>query len=177
MASLVTHPLVPLAAAVALGRGVVSPRLLAVAIVATLIADADVVAFTFGIPYASPFGHRGFTHSIAFAVTVAAIAAYYARRLVATPGTVFAFVLVAAVSHPLLDACTNGGLGVALVWPISDARMFAPWRPLEVSPIGIKRFLSPWGARVLLSECVWVWMPALTFALGAMWYRKKIRRG
>ena len=41
----------------------------------SLLPDADVAGFSFGIPYSSQFGHRGATHSIAFAVAVG-VAAY-----------------------------------------------------------------------------------------------------
>jgi inner membrane protein len=57
---------------------------------------------------------------------------------------------------------TNGGLGVALFAPFSNERYFWPWRPIEVSPIGLEAFLSPWGVRVLVSEAKWVWLPAAT---------------
>lgn len=67
-------------------------------------------------------------------------------------------------SHPLLDALTNGGLGVALFWPWSDARLFAPWRPIAVSPIGAGFFGSR-GLAVLGSELRWVWLPTLGAAL------------
>ena len=55
------------------------------------------------------------------------------------------------LSHGLLDALTSGGLGVALLWPISDARFFAPWRPIPVARIGAA-FLSSRGLRVALTE-------------------------
>ena len=45
--------------------------------------------------------------------------------------------LVAATmaSHGLLDMLTDGGHGVALAWPLSDERWFAPIRPIAVSQI------------------------------------------
>jgi len=176
VASLLTHPAVPLAIATALGSGHVGNRLLLCGCLATVIADVDVIAFAFGIPYASPFGHRGFTHSIAFALVLAVIAAVFAPRLHRSATTVFAFVLVAALSHPLLDAFTNGGLGVALAWPVSDARWFAPWRPIEVSPIGLDPFFSEWGVRVVYSELLVVWLPLATIAgCGWLWRRHRGR--
>ncbi|UKM64900.1 metal-dependent hydrolase [Flavobacteriaceae bacterium GSB9] len=45
-----------------------SKWLLLVAIFSTILPDFDVLAFKFGIPYEHPFGHRGFTHSILFAL-------------------------------------------------------------------------------------------------------------
>ena len=68
------------------------------------------------------------------------------------------FVFVCAASHPLLDAMTSGGLGVALAWPWSEQRFFAPWRPIRVSPFA-PQFFSARGLATLLSELRWVWLP------------------
>jgi inner membrane protein len=75
------------------------------------------------------------------------------------------------LSHPLLDALTNGGRGVALLAPFSNERYFFPWRPIEVSPIGM-RFFSERGLSVIASEAVWVWLPALLIYAAAKAYRK-----
>ena len=61
----------------------------------------------------------------------------------------FLFLFVSTLSHGLLDMLTNGGLGVALFVPMSNERYFFPWRPITVSPIGLSRFVSAWGLRVL----------------------------
>ncbi|MCU1177642.1 metal-dependent hydrolase [Stenotrophomonas maltophilia] len=71
------------------------------------------------------------------------------------------FVFVCAASHPLLDAMTSGGLGVALAWPWSEHRFFAPWRPIRVSPFA-PQFFSARGVATLLSELRWVWLPLAT---------------
>ena len=68
------------------------------------------------------------------------------------------FVFVCAASHPLLDAMTSGGLGVALAWPWREHRFFAPWRPIRVSPFA-PQFFSARGVATLLSELRWVWLP------------------
>jgi inner membrane protein len=67
---------------------------------------------------------------------------------------------------------TDGGLGVALYWPWSDARHFAPWRVIEVSPFA-HRFFSARGVEVMLSELRCVWWPALTVAALAFWIRRR----
>ena len=64
-------------------------------------------------------------------------------------------------SHGLLDAMTNGGLGIAFFAPFDDGRYFLPWRPIEVSPIGAGAFFSEWGLRVIKSELLWVWLPVV----------------
>ncbi|HFK2946954.1 TPA: metal-dependent hydrolase [Stenotrophomonas maltophilia] len=71
------------------------------------------------------------------------------------------FVFVCAASHPLLDAMTSGGLGVALAWPWSEQRFFAPWRPIRVSPFA-PQFFSARSVATLLSELRWVWLPLAT---------------
>src|SRR5262245_9079118 len=38
----------------------------------SLLPDADVIGFRFGVAYAAPWGHRGATHSLAFAVLLGA---------------------------------------------------------------------------------------------------------
>jgi inner membrane protein len=76
----------------------------------------------------------------------------------------------------VLDAMTDGGLGVAWFWPWSDQRYFLPLHPIEVSPIGLSRFLSPRGLEVLISEARWVWLPCLGVALGGIGLRRALRR-
>lgn len=164
MASLFTHPAVPLAIGVALGTRMISPRLLAVGIVGCLMPDADVIAYALGVPYQSAFAHRGFTHSIFFALACGAMAALFARKLHTRRAVAFLFVMVATASHGLLDAFTTGGSGIAFFWPFGDQRYFMPLQVILVSPIGISRFFSEWGARVLLSELKWVWLPSIACA-------------
>ncbi|WP_057922462.1 metal-dependent hydrolase [Lysobacter capsici] len=165
MPTVMTHAVVPLALGWALGSRTIPPRLLVAGALAAMLPDADVVAFKLGIAYADDFGHRGASHSFVFAAAIAAFGAVFARWLRVPPWRAALWLFVCAASHPLLDALTDGGLGVALYWPWSDARIFAPWRPIEVSPIGA-RFFSVRGVEVLLSEARWVAMPAL--ALGAV---------
>src|ERR1700722_19787609 len=49
-------------------------------IICAIIPDADVIGFKFGIAYGSTFGHRGFTHSILFAIIIGFIAAWMFTR-------------------------------------------------------------------------------------------------
>jgi len=164
MPTVLTHPVVPLAMAIGLGRGVISRRLLVAGVVVSILPDLDVLAFRFGIPYADQWSHRGFSHSFMFALIVAAIGAGLARLLVSTPGKTFWFLLVAAASHGILDAFTNGGFGIAFLWPFSQERFFAPIHPIEVAPLSLSRFLSSRGIAVLSSEILWVWLPCLSAA-------------
>jgi len=163
MATILTHALLPLAARIALGRDRVPSRLVATGMAAAMLPDADVAMFALGIDYAHAFGHRGASHSLVFALACGPLATCFARTLKTPPITALFFVALSAASHPLLDMLTDGGLGVALYWPWSDARHFAPWRVIEVSPFA-NRFFSARGLAVLRSELCWVWLPTLALA-------------
>jgi len=165
-----THAIIPFSLAIAAGRERIPPGLLVAGVVASILPDGDVVPLFLGVPYASPFGHRGFTHSLFFAGLVALLGALLLRR-VPFPRA-FAFLFLAAVSHPLLDALTTGGLGVALLAPFSDERFFAPWRFIRVSPLGFSRFFTSRGLLVATSELLCVWLPCLLTA-SLLWFRRR----
>nr|WP_294976193.1 metal-dependent hydrolase [uncultured Pseudomonas sp.] len=175
MTTLITHPLPVLAAGLALGSRVVPPRLLLAGLFAACLPDFDVIAFKLGIAYQDALGHRGFSHSLLFAALLGLLGAACCRRLGCGPLKAGLWIALATASHSLLDAMTDGGLGVAWFWPWSDRRYFLPLHPIEVSPIGLSRFLSPRGAQVLLSEARWVWIPCVAIALGGIALRRLLR--
>lgn len=135
--------------------------------------DLDIVGFFLGVPYSNTFGHRGITHGLPFAVLVAAAVALLAagmRRI--TQGQwlhLFLGLTVIVGSHGILDMATNGGLGVGLLIPFWEGRLFLPFRPIAVSPINPSRFLTD-GFPVIVTELLWVWMPCITvFILIRSW--------
>lgn len=119
----------------------------------SLLPDIDVFGFRLGIHYAEPWGHRGATHSLVFAMMVALGAGLVARSAKLPMARTTLLVGAVVASHPLLDCLTDGGLGCALLWPFSNERFFAPWTPLPVAPIG-RGFISGEGLRVALTELV-----------------------
>lgn len=171
MPTILTHAAVPLAIGLGLGSKLISRRLLVVGIAVSMLPDLDVLAFRLGIAYADPFGHRGFSHSLLLALGLASIACLFAVRLKASRFAAFAFVLVACASHGLLDMLTNGGLGIALLWPFSDRRYFFPEQLIQVSPLGLRRFFGPAGLAVLKSELLWVWLPAALWLVSCLLWR------
>jgi inner membrane protein len=134
----------------------------------SFLPDADVIAFVLGIPYAAPLGHRGAAHSLAFAAGCAALLALVVPRLRRLDLGVLLFGVVA--SHGVLDAFTDGGLGIAFLWPFSNERFFAPWRPIPVAPIGARLF-SAWGLQVVMVELL-IFLPLLPLAF---WPRQQRR--
>lgn len=172
MPTVFSHAAVPLAIGLGLGQRAIPRRLLLAGIVASMLPDADVLAFKLGIPYADNFGHRGASHSLLFALFIGLFGALGAPLWRCGYRVAFLFVALATASHPLLDMFTNGGMGVAFWWPISDHRWFAPWQVIEVSPIAIKRVLSPRGLAVMWSELTWVWLPASLCTLCLFGWRR-----
>jgi inner membrane protein len=116
----------------------------------SMLPDADILGFGFGIAYEDPFGHRGATHSLVMALLVGALAAALDRR---NSRLMFWLASATIASHGLLDTLTDGGLGAALLWPFDLHRYFAPWRPIPVAPIGLS-FLSARGLHCILAELV-----------------------
>jgi len=112
-------------------------------------------------------GHRGFSHSLLFALLVAVlvtVAAFPAvRRFSKHWWALIGWFFAAAASHGVLDAMTDGGYGIAFFSPFNNTRFFFPWRPLEVAPIGVRGFFSRWGWDVLMSELLWIWLPVAFF--------------
>jgi inner membrane protein len=155
------------AVAYALGQTVTpaipARRLWTLTVLCCLLPDVDVVGFFLGIPYGHMWGHRGFTHSIVFAMLVGMVVSRLATPHI-TVWTSFywmsaLYFSLVTLSHGILDAFTDGGLGIAFFAPFDSTRYFFSWRPIAVSPIGIAEFFSEWGMAVLLSEFVWVGIP------------------
>lgn len=172
MPTIITHAVVPLLLGSAAGKRRISRRLLGSGTIAAMLPDTDVLGFRFHIAYADAFGHRGAMHSVAFALFCAIAAMLLHRPMHTRKIYAFAFVGLAVLSHPMLDMLTNGGLGVALAWPVSQQRYFFPWHPIRVSSIGV-RFFSASSWSVIESELLWVWLPTSILALTLWQWRRK----
>ena len=166
MASLITHAIV----GAALGQGGEAAwrkdwRFWCFLVAGSMLPDIDSIGFFLGVPYRSFWGHRGFTHSLLFVLIVAVLGVLWIEggkfRNAWKLGLLF---FLAVASHGLLDAMTNGGLGVAFFSPFDLHRYFLPSRPILVSPIGT-RFFSGRGVRILANEALWVWLPTLVLVI------------
>ncbi len=154
------------------GRPAMAAPMLAWALL-SLLPDVDVLGFAFGVRYGDPWGHRGATHSLAFAIATGAAVGLSAlvidlwrsgpRRSGSAAVRLAALATVVVASHPLLDILTDGGLGCALLWPFDDTRYFAAWTPIPVAPIGLG-FVSARGAYVAAVELA-LFAPVLAYAL------------
>ena len=172
MASAFSHAIVASSLATACPREVSTRRLLLAGIFSSVVPDIDSIGFAYGVAYESFWGYRGFTHSLVFAFVLSvALTCVFFRK----PGIRFAavvYLFVCAASHGVLDAFTNGGLGVAFLSPFATTRYFFSFRPVLVSPISVQRFFTSRGAEVLVSECKWIWLPSIVFILLATLFQK-----
>jgi len=152
-------------------------KTLVLAVLCAILPDADVVAFNFGIPYEHMLGHRGFTHSLFFALLMGFIITglFYPdlKRYGRNWWLMVLLFFICTASHGLLDAMTTGGLGVAFFAPFDAERYFLSFRPIQVSPIGIKDFFTAWGWTVIKSEVIWLGIPSLLiWGIGRIVHKK-----
>lgn len=144
--------------------------LLLFAVISTLLPDIDVIAFNFSIPYSHPLDHRGFTHSILFALIWALLLMWFIGKKDKIAW--FVVIFLSTISHGVLDAMTSGGRGVGFLIPFNNERFFFPFRDIKVSPIGIKKFFSEWGLQVIISEIKYILIPCLLILLVRLVFQK-----
>lgn len=176
MASPLSHTVAALSIGTCFYQPQISKRVWVAGVVCSMVPDLDVIGFRFGVQYGDFWGHRGFTHSLVFASLLGGVVALIAfQRGVAgiERFPLFAYLFLVIASHGVLDAMTNGGLGVAFFSPFDNTRYFLPWRPVRVSPIAITRFFTTRGFAILESELLWIWLPAILFASLVWMLRRK----
>jgi inner membrane protein len=181
MASVFSHAIVALAMGKAFRSKELSWRELSLGALCSVVPDLDVIGFFFGVQYGDVWGHRGLTHSVVFAALLAGslVALWYRSKPVVAMTGLFLYFSLCTVSHGVLDAMTNGGLGVAFFSPFDTTRYFFPVRPVLVSPIGVSEFFSSYGVRILASEAIWIWLPScaafvLLRAVQRLWSAKSV---
>lgn len=193
MPTVISHGISAAAMGKVFASGRTPPRFWVLSILCAMLPDVDVLGFAFGIRYGDLLGHRGLTHSLFFAALVSAlvVTTFFRRDSFSStvtnervPGWQFSkgrlalivyFFLVTA-SHGILDAMTTGGLGIAFFAPFSGARYFFPWRPIEVSPIGLDFFSSARSLGVFWSEIKWIWIPSAVVVAAVQLLRTIVKR-
>jgi len=163
MASLPSHVVAALALGTFFDRPSLPRRVWVLGAACAMVPDADVIGFSI----------RGSTTAICWGIGGFRIR-WYSPRLwrLSSPrrcalrisarnlGRVWLYLFLATASHGVLDAFTDGGLGVAFFAPLDESRYFFPVRPIRVSPIDATRFFAVRGLAVLASEMMWIWLPA-----------------
>ncbi|MBG6132147.1 inner membrane protein [Aquimarina sp. EL_43] len=176
MASIFAHGFTAYAFGKSFSKEIYTKKLWVLGIICSILPDADVIGFKFGITYESFWGHRGFSHSLLFALLLGIIVTfifYFKKAYTKTGVALILYFTVCTAFHGVLDAMTTGGLGIAFFSPFDTTRYFFPWRPIQVSPIGASKFFSTWGIKVLLSELIWVAIPTSIYILVIRYFRKR----
>jgi inner membrane protein len=175
MASVFSYAVAALGIGACFYRPAIPKRVWIAGALCSVIPDLDVIGFHFGVPYGDFWGHRGFTHSLLFAALLASLVVLLAFRQAISDLSriaLWSYFFLATASHGLLDAMTDGGLGVAFFSPFNNTRYFLPWRPIRVSPIGITRFFTHRGLEVIQSELLWIWLPSALLIFAAFLIRR-----
>jgi inner membrane protein len=141
------------------------------------LPDFDVFGVACGLQDAGQFGHRGASHSFITAIVVGLFAGLVAKRFGWPAIRTAVAATLAVASHGVLDVCGEGGRGLTLFWPLSDARFMSPVRLLPDAPRGWQ-MLSRHGLLDLAVEFL-VFFPLTAFALWPgrppFWRRRSAR--
>lgn len=144
------------ALAVAIGPRTVGWRLTLAGAACAVLPDADFALYLLRIDtYSGTYGHRGFSHSIGFALLVGLLGALLAPAAGRRRAFVGAFLALCTLSHPLIDSLFDRGICNAWLWPLDGARHCLPWRPIPQQ--GVPLF----GMGRLGHELLWVGLPLL----------------
>jgi inner membrane protein len=99
-----------------------------------MLPDVDLAGRRlFGIRPSSLLSHRGLFHSPFFLILLAAVLALIVARGSSRKTFASLWLLWAGcmLTHPLLDALTDGGEGVMLLIPFARTRLYFPWHPIH----------------------------------------------
>ena len=158
------------AAGIALGAAFVDAktpsRAWALGVLCALAPDLDWFTVFLRVHPGNFLAHRGITHSL-LGATLLAVGAFLCgfwsdlRR-----PRILTYLLLASLSHGLLDACTSGRIGVAFFYPFSTTRWGCYWQPFMDAPLpfwsGLRRpFLGS-----LLGQALWIGVPGLIWMAG-----------
>jgi inner membrane protein len=170
MATIYTHAVVGLGLAKVFTSRRLPPLFWILAGLLPIVPDFD--SFS-SYSYGSMWGHRGFTHSLCFALGIGLIAAGAASRCLKIDfWPLLGFFFLITASHGILDALTDGGFGIPFFWPFSPHR-YGPYGPIHVADIGFE-IPDPRVSRSVRTELLYVWLP-LAVVVGVVTIRRRFR--
>jgi inner membrane protein len=162
MPSSFTHAIAGAALASPFGKTPIPRRFWAAAAVCAALPDIDLL---WGSDFASRswLGHRGVTHSLAFAVfvgTAAATLCFRDQRFTPVRVRYAVALIIATASHGLLDSLAVYGAPVAFFFPFTTHRYLLPWRIFGGQYAPWPRSTFHRVLRVVKNEVLWVWLPS-----------------
>jgi inner membrane protein len=149
---------------------------LLLAMACATIPDLDVIGFELGIRYGDMLGHRGFSHSIVFAMMLGIL--IYSLFFREEKSNTIQFLSISwfffccTISHGLLDAMTDGGLGVGFFIPFSAERYFFSLRPIPVSSLNMSSFFTARGFNILQQELLFIGTISFFLIVAGYFWRK-----
>jgi len=161
MPSLFGHAVAGLALTSAFHGDRLPRRTWALAATCAMAPDLDWFVSLLNLHRGHVLNHRGAAHSLFGAVVIAALVFLAAYRRDQRRPVVWLCLTLAALSHGLLDACTSGGVGVALFMPFSETRWACLWQPGWVAPLPLGREHVYTFLDSLWNEAAWIGLPAL----------------
>ena len=162
MATVLSHAVAALGIGCCFYKPGIPKRIWVAGVLCSVVPDSDVIGFRFGIHYGDFWGHRGFTHSLVFAALLAVLLTSAFRRTTGISRiSLLIYFFAVTASHGILDAMTNGGLGVAFLSPFDVHRYFLPWRPIRVSPIAASKLFTHRILEIMKTELLWIWLPVI----------------
>jgi inner membrane protein len=179
MPTFITHAIIGIAGASVVSSKETAKRVWPLSLICSCLPDADVIGFLLDVPYEHALGHRGFFHSLTFALLMGigiGLVFFRDRKVFSQEWwllTGYFFVLTA--SHGLLDCLTRGGFGIALLAPFDNSRYEFWWQPFEAAPLGISRWFTSWGFRVIKDELVWIWIPLSILVYWIHAHRRRVQ--
>lgn len=141
-------------------------------ILASCLPDLDVLHMVFRLPFRHPWGHRGASHSVCLALLVGGVVAgllfgmnrFRSRHLPAL--SLGAYTTLMMLSHLLIDAFSQEGIGLMPLWPFSEVR---PVHALPIIPVAHPGADFRFAPLMLEALCFW------PFWLYAFWPRNRRR--
>ena len=179
--SSISHAIAGLAVGAALRPiGDVPRRYWVAAVLCAVLPDLDAIGRPFGALDLELIlgGHRGLTHSIAFAIAFGAVVAWGVFRDGSWDGLrtrLWLCFSLATMTHGFLDALTTNGDGVKFLSPFSEERFTFLWHPIDPSGAARGRHALARIPFIIGNELLWVALPCAMVVGGIVLLRH--RRG
>ena len=132
----------------------------------TIVPDLDAIGRPFGYEDIELLGgHRGFTHSIVFAVLLGAAVAwgvFHGERSEGMRLRLWICFTLVTLTHGLLDGLTTKG-GIMYFSPFTDARYSFAWKPLDSSRYARPTNVLGTIGNLVRGEMTYVILPSMLF--------------
>lgn len=165
----ITHLFAAIPVNIAIMGAVNKKKIILLSLIISILPDLDLIGYFLGLPISSFLGHRGFTHSIFFALVVALMANLLFFPDIKTKDKRFKLLflnfLFVALTHPLLDFLVNRNTGVALLSPFVLTRFASPIAPIVEESVGILNYYHFYFKEVVKVEFFYIILPSLIYTM------------